>query len=228
MDDKINPKPSIDFALLRCHSIFEPEFSHIFVRFMENEEWNLLFDGSKCIHGGGVGIILINPHSDAILMSYFLNFDCTNNMAEYEALISSMKATILMKVKMIKIFGDSQQIIKQVFNIYNNKDPKLQPYKKMVENLLIYFNEYEIDNIPRDSNTYVDIMASATSLAPINIEYEETILITKIIGKSSHEFVVEDFIKDHCYSATSINVCEWYQDVFNYLKDVVISITFEC
>jgi len=72
---------------------------------MENNEWTLLFDGSKCIHGVGAGIVLINPNGDVIPMSYRLSFDCTNNMEEYEALILGLKAKILMKVKRIKIFS---------------------------------------------------------------------------------------------------------------------------
>ena len=93
-------------------------------------------------------------------------------MVEYEALILGLKVAILMKVKSIKIFSDSQLIVKQVSNTYKTKDPKLQPYKEMMKSLLIYFNEYEIDNIQRDNNKYVDIMVNIASLTPINIEDE--------------------------------------------------------
>lgn len=150
----------------------------------------MFFDVSKCIHRARAIIILIDPYSDVIPISYHLSFDCTNNMADYEAIILGMKVVILLKVKKIKIFGDSQLIVKKLSNIYNIKDPKLQPYKEMVENILIYFNEYEIDNIPRDSNKYVDAMASVIFLAPINID-EKIILTIKNIGKPSHEHVVE-------------------------------------
>jgi len=64
----------------------------------------------------------------------------------------------------------------------------------MVENILIYFSKYEIDNIPRDNNRYVDSMDSTAFLSMINIEYEETILTIKNIDKPSHEHVVEDFV----------------------------------
>lgn len=55
----------------------------------------------------------------------------------------------------------------------------MQPYKEMMTSTLIYFDEYEIDNIPRDRNMYDDAMASSASLSPINKEDEETILIIK-------------------------------------------------
>jgi len=158
----------------------------VFIGFTKDDKWKLYFDGLKCVHGARVGIFLINPHGDVIALSYHLSFDCTNNMEKYEALILHLKDAILLKVKKIKIFGDSQLIIKQVSNIYNAKDQKIQPYKEMVKNLLMYFSEYYIENIQRDNNRYVDAMASAASLAPINIEHEQTILNIKNIDKPSH------------------------------------------
>lgn len=57
-------------------------------------------------------IILISPHGHVILISYRLNFDCIKNMVKYEYLILGLKATILMKVHHIKIFDDSQLVVK--------------------------------------------------------------------------------------------------------------------
>ena len=44
-------------------------------------------------------------------MAYKLDFDCTNNMVEYEALILGLKAAINLKIKDIEIYGDSHLII---------------------------------------------------------------------------------------------------------------------
>ena len=96
----------------------------------------------------------------------------------------------------------------------------------MVDHLLVHLNKYEIDNIPWDSNRDADTMASAISLAPINIEDVWTILIIKNIDKPSHEYAIEDFIY-HCYSTNSVYTCEWYQDVFNYLNNGTICTTFD-
>jgi len=173
----------------------------------------LFFNGSKCIHREREGIILINPHDDVIPIFYHLSFDYTKNITKYEALILGMTDAILLKVKRIKIFGDSQLIMKQVTSIYNTNDAKLQPYKEMVTILLMYFVEYEIESIPRDSNRYIDDMDIIVSLSPMNIEDKESILTTKKISGPSHEYVVED----HCSSATCIYVCEWYQDIFYFI-----------
>ena len=40
-----------------------------------------------------------------------LKFDCTNNMAEYEAYIIGLRAIMDMDIKEITVFGDSDLIV---------------------------------------------------------------------------------------------------------------------
>lgn len=49
--------------------------------------WKLFFDGSHTNHGAGVGILFITPQGDSIPKSFTVNFPCTNNIVEYEALM---------------------------------------------------------------------------------------------------------------------------------------------
>ncbi|KAH9295248.1 hypothetical protein KI387_038836, partial [Taxus chinensis] len=77
-------------------------------------KFTLFFDGSKCQQGGGVGIILIPPWETPIPLTYKLNFECTNNMVEYEALILGLETTVFLGVQILDIYGDSELIIKQV------------------------------------------------------------------------------------------------------------------
>ena len=53
----------------------------------ENIVWTLRFDGSRCKSGANVGIELINPKGRSFYATYRLQFRCTNNGVEYEALI---------------------------------------------------------------------------------------------------------------------------------------------
>lgn len=148
-------------------------------------------------------------------------------MAKYEVLILGIKETILLKMHRKKIFSDSQLVLKQISDIYNTKDVKLQPYKEMVTNLFMYFDEYEIESIPRDNNRYVYTMTSVSSLDHINIEYEEIILTIKNLSRPSHSYVVTNFIEDHCFFTTCLDACEWYRDVFAYLKNGIVPIDFD-
>jgi len=54
-------------------------------------------------------------------MAYKLAFDCTNNIAKYEALILRLKAIVVMKIKNIEIYGDSQLVVNQVQDFFDTK-----------------------------------------------------------------------------------------------------------
>ena len=49
--------------------------------------WRLYFYGSVCSNGQGVGIAYISPHGAVFEASCRLEYFCTNNQAEYEALL---------------------------------------------------------------------------------------------------------------------------------------------
>lgn len=115
-------------------------------------------------------------------MAYKLGFDCTNNIVEYEALILGLKSTLLLKIKNIEIYYDSQLMINQVNEIYITKDEKLQPYKLVIVVLLDEFDSYSIQIIPQTNNRHAYAMASVSSLVPIAIEDEEIVLSIKRQG----------------------------------------------
>jgi hypothetical protein len=50
-----------------------------------NQIWSLYFDGSKSKEGAGAGCIIIDPAGNKTLLACRLEFECTNNTAEYEA-----------------------------------------------------------------------------------------------------------------------------------------------
>ena len=69
--------------------------------------WNLDFDGSVNKLGAGVGVWITNMetnHSEGHV--FRLNFKCTNNMAEYEALILGLQIIRNLGGKRILIMGD--------------------------------------------------------------------------------------------------------------------------
>ena len=73
--------------------------------------WKMYFDGSSSREGSGVGIVFVSPSKETISLSYKLEFETTNNIAEYEALILGLRATKDLKTQGIRVFGDSELII---------------------------------------------------------------------------------------------------------------------
>ena len=76
--------------------------------------WTLYFDGSKTLEGSGAGYVLIDPRKNKHFLSYRLEFECTNNTAEYEALVQGLKKEIELKVKNMKVYGDSEIVVKKI------------------------------------------------------------------------------------------------------------------
>jgi hypothetical protein len=55
----------------------------------DGEIWRMFFNGSVFSQGQGIGCVIISPHGIEYELSTWLEFECTNNQAEYEALLMS-------------------------------------------------------------------------------------------------------------------------------------------
>ncbi|XP_052490779.1 uncharacterized protein LOC128043025 [Gossypium raimondii] len=65
----------------------------------EGNAWKSNFDRASNAVGNGIGAILVSPHDDYYPFTRKIDFDCTNNMAEYEACIMGIRAAIEHKIK---------------------------------------------------------------------------------------------------------------------------------
>jgi hypothetical protein len=73
--------------------------------------WNMFFDGSSSRMGAGAGVVFVSPCQETISLSYKLEFETTNNVAEYEALVLGMRAAKEMGIEEVSVFGDADLII---------------------------------------------------------------------------------------------------------------------
>jgi len=142
-------------------------------------------------------------------------------MVEYEALILGLKVALELKIADIEIYGDSLLIVNQVKGTYDTKDEKLIPYRVVVIELLYRLDMYTIMTIPRTNNRYANAMKSATSLVPIELEDEETILT--ICKLSSPYYTTHLHSIFSCLIANNDAFQDWYFDIYSYLRDQSIS-----
>jgi hypothetical protein len=63
--------------------------------------WKMFFDGACSREGAGAGVFFVSPSQETVALSYKLEFDTTNNVAEYEALVLGMRAAKEMGIKEI-------------------------------------------------------------------------------------------------------------------------------
>ena len=57
----------------------------------DNTYWTIHFDGSKQLKGSGAGAVLTSPRGEFFCYVLRLMFPCTNNAAEYEALLHGLR-----------------------------------------------------------------------------------------------------------------------------------------
>jgi hypothetical protein len=94
----------------------------------KNQIWSLYFDGSKSKEGAGAGCIIIDPTGNKTLLACRLEFECTNNIAEYEALLQGLRKALDMHIQNLIVFGDSEIVVRQVRNSIHCLTPHLKSY----------------------------------------------------------------------------------------------------
>ncbi|KAI5342331.1 hypothetical protein L3X38_010206 [Prunus dulcis] len=119
--------------------------------------WKLYFDGSKTDLASWAGIVLEDPLRIKHCYSFQLDFQCTNNKAEYEALIIGLEILVKLGIQYVEILGDSMLILRQIAGEY--KCLSLAIYLVAARNLLVEFREATWEHIPREENFAANKMA---------------------------------------------------------------------
>lgn len=129
------------------------------------KSFELFIDGaSKGNPGrGGIGFIVKDGFNGEIILKGSQRVGIvTNNQAEYMALLTALekikKMTKLGTYK-LKIFSDSELLVKQINSEYRVRSSKLIDLYLEAEAILRYFN-YKIIHIPREQNTLADALAN--------------------------------------------------------------------
>ncbi|RDX64983.1 hypothetical protein CR513_56391, partial [Mucuna pruriens] len=80
---------------------------------LDKRKWTLVFDEALNALGHGIGVVLICHEKHFIPFTTMLGFDCSNNVADYEACIMGIQTAIESKVKILEVFGDLVLVIHQ-------------------------------------------------------------------------------------------------------------------
>ncbi|XP_012482881.1 uncharacterized protein LOC105797460 [Gossypium raimondii] len=131
-------------------------------------------------------------------------------MAEYEACIMGIRATIERKIKVLKVYGDSALVIYQLNGEWETRDPKLINYKDLVLELIDEFDDITFCYLPRYENQMVDALATLASMIRVN-----KLEIMKPIQMSIYE------VSAHCYNIEEEGKDDhpWHQSILQYVKN---------
>ncbi len=122
----------------------------------------LFTDGASRGNPGkaGAGAVLLDEKGrELVTKSEYLGV-CTNNLAEYQALILGLRTAREIGCRKLDIFLDSELIVRQVRGIYKVKNAALKPLYTQAQQLLLWFDNYTIAHVPRSENARADELAN--------------------------------------------------------------------
>jgi ribonuclease HI len=118
--------------------------------------WKLFFDDSASRECHGVGTVLISPKGAIFEQSVRLEYFCTNNQAEYEAILLGLQILSSMGVKHVEAFGDSLLVMQQIAGTFQCLDWSLIAYLDKCLEIIARFDDFTTQHIFRDENTVVN------------------------------------------------------------------------
>ncbi|XP_050888964.1 uncharacterized protein LOC127094143 [Lathyrus oleraceus] len=129
-------------------------------------------------------------------------------MAEYEACIFGLEATIDLKIKILEVYGDSALVISQIRGDWEVRDPKLIPYREHVLKLILYFDEVTFHHIPRAENQLDDALATLASKFKVKWKNEAPSFQLYYLDEPTYCLAVEKESDGH----------PWFHDIKKYLE----------
>ncbi|GAU49857.1 hypothetical protein TSUD_374390 [Trifolium subterraneum] len=171
-------------------------------------KWGLIFDGAVNVYGSGIGAIIVTPKGAHIPFTARLQFDCTNNIAEYEACIIGIEEAIDLRIKNIDIYGDLALVVNQIKGEWETRHAGLIPYRDYARRLLTFFNKVELHHIPRDENQMADALATLSSMYRVNRRNEVPTISIRCLERPAYVFAAEEVVDDK----------PWFHDIKMFLQ----------
>jgi ribonuclease HI len=172
------------------------------------EAWTIFCDGPWGTFGARATTVLISPSKIETCYAARLDFNCTNNIAEYEALLLGLRKLKAMGIRRAVLKSDSQVITGHVYKSSRARDPKLEKYLDAVRRLEASFEGFSVKNIPRGENEHTDLLAKSaahglffeTIKAPSVELMERAVLTISPVHSEDWRTETVSFLQGNCLS----------------------------
>jgi phosphoribosylglycinamide formyltransferase-1 len=126
------------------------------------QQVDLFTDGGSRGNPGpaGAGFTIKHPGGKAILSRGLFLGRATNNVAEYSAVREGLTAAKDMQAQSVRLFSDSQLLVRQLNGQYRVKSPNLKDIYAECMDLLASFGSWQATHIYREQNTAADDLAN--------------------------------------------------------------------
>lgn len=124
-------------------------------------ELTIYTDGASRNNPGeaGAGILITRDGMTIEKIARYLG-RTTNNVAEYTAAIIGLEHAVKLRASNVKLFADSELLVKQLNGQYKVKNEGLKPLYKKAKELIAKISSVEVQYIPREQNREADALAN--------------------------------------------------------------------
>jgi ribonuclease HI len=183
-------------------------------RIKDDEVWTVFCDGSWETFGAGAAVILISPSKIRTCYAARLEFNCTNNTAEYKALLLGLQKLKAKGIRMAIFKSDSQVITGHIDKSSKARDLKLEKYLDTVRRMEASFEGFSVKNIPRGENEHANLLAkSAAQGLPLPSE-----VFFEIIKALSVELMERAVL-----TISLVHSEDWRTEIVSFLKGNFLS-----
>ncbi|KAL0313482.1 UNVERIFIED_CONTAM: hypothetical protein Sradi_5747500 [Sesamum radiatum] len=183
--------------------------------------WKMYFDGVSHKEGTGAGVVFVTSEEEVLPYSFTLTQNCSNNVAEYQALIFGLEMAVNTKQRHFKVYGDSQLVINQLLGLYEVKKPELLPYHNYAKRLMGWLGDLELEHLPRRDNKQANALAKLASTLSMT-DKESRIPICKswvippVCSDDEDDMFQEE--KNHVMEVFEVEEEDWRQPLVDYFK----------
>ncbi len=123
---------------------------------------HLFTDGASRGNPGqaGAGAVLFDTAGHELAARSLYLGECTNNVAEYRALLLGLQAALELDCTELEIRLDSELIVRQLQGRYQVKNEVLKPLFQEVKKLLLQLESWSVAHVPRAQNKRADQLAN--------------------------------------------------------------------
>ncbi|KAG9458336.1 hypothetical protein H6P81_002844 [Aristolochia fimbriata] len=174
--------------------------------------------------GAGPSPVRLAEEGPTPILSFVLTQACSNNEAEYQAILLGSAWLSKMQIPQLHIYGDSALVIKQLTGEFEVKKPELEPFWRQARELLAQIPEASLHFVPRSENGPADALAGiAASLAqfdqlPSEIPICERWVIPPPTEDGTEEEQTERIEESFPISASQNEVRDWCEPIANFLR----------
>ena len=108
----------------------------------------------------GFGVFVTEPGGAPVAELYGYLGRATNNVAEYQALIHALRHALARGAPRVRIFSDSELVVRQIRGTYRVKHPDMIPLYREAMGLLARFDEAVLEHVRREQNRDADRLAN--------------------------------------------------------------------